>query len=121
MAALPWAADAPPVHTDAWSDVRKLMLISVLGSRATGENAAAAPADDAEQPSEAAEDMTVDIEREPVTVKAGDRIEVQIRVATPTHSPPPPHYNDTDCSPNAHAALRCCRQRTMHGVMSTRL
>ena len=33
--------------------------------------------------------MTVDIEREPVTVKAGDRIEVQIRVATPTHSPPP--------------------------------
>ncbi len=53
------------------------MLISVLGSRATGENAASTPANDAQQASQAAEDMTVDIEREPVVIKAGDRIEVQ--------------------------------------------
>jgi len=64
------------------------MLISVLGSRATGEKAASAPADDAEQPNQTAEDMTVDIEREPVTIKAGDRIEVQ-RCEKPTKPTPP--------------------------------
>ncbi len=88
MAALPWAADAPPVQADAWSDVRKLMLISVLGSRATGENAASEVTDGAEQQSQAADDMTVDIEREAVAVKTEDRIEVRRYEA-------PPHPNPT--------------------------
>ena len=74
MAALPWASDAPPVEGDQWSDVRKLMLISVLGSRAIGENVTS-PADGAEELGQT-EDMAVEVERESVAVKRGDRIEV---------------------------------------------
>jgi hypothetical protein len=78
MAALPWASDAPPVEGDQWSDVRKLMLISVLGSRAIGD--VASPADGAEEAG--LTDMALEIEREPVNMKVGDRIEVRL-------NPPP--------------------------------